>query len=207
MRIAFLHGWSGDRTLWGELIPRLSEFDCRADDRGYFGEPVEVCEADIVVAHSFGTMRALMAPPAGMRALVTVNGFDCFATRADFAAGVSPRVLARMQARFDVAPLETVSEFRARCGALPPERPLDPLPLAQDLARLGQDDARGLWHGPLVVIHGGGDPIVPPAMQAETFADRPDATRLTLPEHGHLAPLTAALTCAAAIRDLITRLS
>ncbi|MBC2670377.1 alpha/beta fold hydrolase [Novosphingobium piscinae] len=206
MRIAFLHGWSGDRALWSQLIPQLRDFTCLADDRGYFGAPAVVPAADIVVAHSFGTLRALARPPAGARALVAINGFDCFAARPDFPHGVAPRVLARMADRLAVDPAGTVAAFRARCGALPPDRAPEPVPLAEDLARLRGDDLRGRWTGPLVVIHGARDPIVPPALQAATFADRPDAIRLTLPDHGHLAPLTAALSCAGAIRALAARL-
>ena len=206
MRIAFLHGWSGDRHLWGQLIPHLGEFTCLADDRGYFGEPVTVAAADIVVTHSFGTMRALAAPPAGMKALVAINGFDCFAARTDFPHGAAPRVLDRMAVRLAADPPAAVAEFRTRVGALPPGREPDPAPLAEDLGRLRADDLRGRWAGPLVVIHGARDPILPPALQTATFADRPDALRLTLPDHGHLAPLTAALSCAAAIRDLAARI-
>jgi len=206
MKIAFLHGWSGDRALWRPLIAKLAEFDCHADDRGYFGDPRVVDTADIVVTHSFGTLRALSDPPAGARALVAINGFDCFAARPDFPHGVPARVLERMQARLAADPLAAVTEFRARVGALAPQVMPDPAPLAADLARLREDDRRGRWSGPLLVIHGACDPIVPPPLQAATFADRPDATRLTLPDHGHLAPLSAVITCAAAIRDLAARL-
>lgn len=207
MRIAFLHGWSGDRALWRQLMAELTDFACQADDRGYFGAPAAVVAADIVVTHSFGTIRALAAPPPGTRAIVAINGFDCFAARPDFPHGVAPRVLDRMRRRLDSDPLGTVSEFRQRCGALPPEQPLRAAPLAEDLDRLIAEDRRGAWAGPLLVIHGARDPILSPPLQAATFADRPDARRITLPDHGHLAPLTAARSCAAAIRDLIAQLA
>lgn len=207
MKIAFLHGWSGEPSLWSLLIPALADFQCQADDRGYFGAPAAVAEADVIVTHSFGTIRALAAPPRGARALIAINGFDCFTARPDFPQGVAPRMLARMRTRFASDPLGTVTEFRQRCGGLAPERPLDPMPLGEDLDRLQGEDRRGTWQGPLVVIHGARDPILPPALQAATFADRPDAERITLPDHGHLAPLTAARSCAAAIRALIGRLA
>lgn len=206
MRIAFLHGWSGDARLWGQVIPLLPEHDCIADDRGYFGTPQEVGSADLVVAHSFGTMRALARRPEGVKALVAINGFDRFAATPDF-PGIPPRVLERMEARFAIDPLDTVTAFRARCGALPPDRPLDRHPLAADLAELRRNDCRAHWAGPLLVIHGTDDPIVPPAMQGAVFADRPDARRITLPGHGHLVPLTAARSCADAIRAMIAGLS
>ena len=206
MRIAFLHGWGGDRTLWSQLIPQLAGFDTVADDRGYFGRPAAVDHADVVVTHSFGTMRALAAPPAGTRAMIAINGFDCFTARPGFPAGIAPRVLERMVSRFAVDHGATLAEFRKRCGALPQQEPIDPAPLAADLARLRTEDHRAGWSGPLLVIHGARDPIVPPKLQAATFADRPDARRVVLAQHGHLAPLTAALSCAAAIRQFIAGL-
>lgn len=206
MKIALLHGWSGDRALWSQLIPQLAGFDCHADDRGYFGQPVAVGQADLVIAHSFGTMRALAHPPHGTRAVVAINGFDCFTARPDFPAGVAPRVIDRMVQRLGTDPLGTVSEFRRRCGALPPDLPLSPEPLIADLDRLRGEDHRGAWTGPLLVIHGARDPIVPATLQAATFADRPDARRIVLDGHGHLAPLTAARSCAAAIRQFIAEL-
>lgn len=205
MRIAFLHGWSGDARLWSQLIPLLPEHDSIADDRGYFGTALEVGLADLVVTHSFGTMRALARPPKGMRGLVAINGFDRFTAAPDF-PGIAPRVLERMEARFAIDPQDTVTAFRARCGALPPDRPLNATPLAADLAALRRDDCRARWAGPLLLIHGADDPIVPAAMQAATFADRPDAQRIALPGHGHLAPLTAARSCAQAIRAMIAGL-
>lgn len=205
MRLAFLHGWSGEAGLWRWLVDELAGFDCALEDRGYFGKAVAVEAADVVVTHSLGTLRALATPPQGMRALVAINGFDRFSAAPDF-PGVPARVLDRMAQRLATDPLATVSEFRQRCGALPPSAMPDPAPLAADLARLRDEDHRGRWAGPLLVIHGARDPIVPPAMQAATFADRPDAARLTLPEHGHLAPVTAAKSCAAAIRTLIAGL-
>ncbi|WP_346234355.1 hypothetical protein, partial [Parafrigoribacterium mesophilum] len=93
---------------------------------------------------------------------------DCFAARPDFPQGEAPRVLERMRRRLGEDPLGTVTEFRRRCGGLAPDRPPHLAPLAQDLERLIAEDRRGAWQGPLLVIHGAQDTILPPALQAAT---------------------------------------
>lgn len=206
MRIALLHGWGFDASLWQAVTPLLAGFDCRTDERGYFGPTQEAGAADLVVTHSLGTLRALAAPPPGCRGIVAINGFDCFAARADFPAGVPTRLLDRMLARLDSDAEATLNDFRARCGA--PEAPTlaDPHALRADLRLLRDGDGRGLWRGPLALLSGDADPIVTPAHQAACFADRADAVRGSVPGGGHLLPLTAPAECADAIRALAARL-
>lgn len=206
MRIALLHGWGFDASLWQSVIPLLAEFDCRADDRGYFGAAQTAGTADLVVTHSLGTLRALAAPRPGCRGIVAINGFDCFAAHADFSAGVPTRLLDRMLARLDSDPEATLAEFRTRCGA--PDAPTlaDPDTLRADLQLLREGDGRGLWRGPLALLSGDADPIVTPAHQTACFTDRPDVIRGSVPGGGHLLPLTAPTECASAIRALAARL-
>jgi len=201
--LRFLHGWALDGRLWEQVVPLLAGFDCRIDDRGYFGAAMAAPEGEIAVAHSFGTMRAL-AVPGGMRALVAINGFDCFAARDGF-PGVPPRVVERMLARFGAAQGAVVADFRARCGLgeTPPLR--DAAALGADLAALGQQDWRGACSVPVTVVQAANDPILPPAMQGAVFAGA--AERITLPDGGHLLPLTAPEACAAAIRGAAERLA
>lgn len=202
MKIALLHGWGFDAGLWDAVCALLPEFDCMADDRGYFGDSVATCGAELVVGHSLGGLRALLDPPAGCRAILAINGFDCFAARPDFAAGVPVRVLDRMVARLGTDADAVVSEFRARCGAGPAPAPARADSLARDLTALRDGDGRGRWSGPLALIAGGDDPILSPAHIAACFADRPEAERHLAQGHGHLLPLTAPDLCAAAIRSM-----
>ena len=202
MRIALLHGWGFDGSLWDAVIPLLDGLTCRADDRGYFGGSVDCGPADLAVTHSLGTVRALIAPPLGCRAVLAINGFDCFTARPGFPAGVAPRVVDRMLARLDRDPQATLAEFRTRCGAQPSPALADAAALRADLVLLREGDARGLWQGPLALLDGAADPIVAPTHQADCFADRPDVARQSLAGHGHLLPLTAPAACAEAIRRL-----
>lgn len=198
MIVRFLHGWGWDGRIWDALLPLLPELDCRVDDRGYFGAPRTEPAGTLLVAHSFGTLRALAAAGAA-RALVAINGFDRFTAAPGF-AGVAPRLLERMRTRFDAAPDNVVADFRHRCGApdCPPLIGTDAL--RTDLAALATQDLRAACTLPVVAVGAADDPIVPPAMQADLFAAAPHVERSTLPTGGHLLPLTAPHACAEAIR-------
>jgi pimeloyl-[acyl-carrier protein] methyl ester esterase len=201
MILRFLHGWAGGAGVWERLIPLLPEFDCRADDRGYFAEPRPVESGAIVVAHSFGAMRALAAP-GGMKALVAINGFDCFTARPGFPA-TPPRVVERMLARFDQDAQALVAGFRASVGV--PETPpiRDAVALHADLAALRDDDRRAGVAVPVISLQAADDPIVPASVHPHLFAGAPAVERIDLAVGGHVLPETAPEACAAAIRRAV----
>lgn len=207
MKLALLHGWGMDRSSWDAVIPLLGELACHADDRGYFGAPEPAGRADIVVTHSLGALRALAAPPPGCRGLVVINGFDCFAQRDDFPAGVPSIVTERMAERLREDAQAELTRFRLRIGAPPPPPITAPDRLLADLEFLRSSDGRGRWQGPLLLLGGTDDLVVRPPHQAAFFADRPDAIRRTLAGEGHLLPLTAPEACADAIRTLAGQLA
>lgn len=207
MRVALLHGWGMDRGTWDAVIPLLGGFDCHADDRGYFGPAEPVTGADIVATHSLGALRALASPPPGCRGLVVINGFDCFARRDDFPDGVPPLATDRMAERLQADADAEVTRFRLRIGAPPPPPIAGRARLLADLDFLRAWDGRGRWQLPLLLLGGAQDLVVRPAHQSACFADRPDALRRTLPDEGHLLPLTAPDHCAAAVREMATLLS
>jgi len=200
VRIALLHGWGFDRHFWDAVIARLDGFGCRADDRGYYGAAEPAPAADLVVAHSLGTLRALAAPPAGCRGLLAINGFDCFARRDDFPHGVAPLSLGRMRARLLADPAAELAGFRARVGAPPPPPITGLASLLADLDELRDRDGRGRWSAPLMLLDGAEDRVVNAAHRAACFADRPEAPRRTVAGAGHVLPLTAPDLCADAIR-------
>ncbi|MBC2667436.1 alpha/beta hydrolase [Novosphingobium flavum] len=204
MIVTFHHGWGFDASLWQRVLPLLADLDCRADDRGYFAEPREVPRGAVAVCHSFGTLRALAAPPS--RAIVAINGFDCFTARGDF-PGVPARLTQRMAARFASAPEAVLSDFRARCAAPPPPPIRDEECLRADLAALGESDLRRAVTLPVEALHAADDPIVPSAMQAALFARAPALAATTLAAGGHLLPLTAPEACAKAIRRAVEALA
>lgn len=195
MTLRFLHGWGFDAGFWSGLAAELTGWRALVDDRGYFGmpDPADTDAAHIIVAHSFGVMRALSAPTAACRGLVAINGFD------RFVPGVSRRIVDRMIAKFDADPATVLTDFRHRCGETRPFGEIDMVPLRHDLLTLrdGTSDAVSF---PILSLQGANDPLLPAPMRDSVFADAPLLERMTHPGGGHLLPLTDAAWCARAIR-------
>jgi pimeloyl-[acyl-carrier protein] methyl ester esterase len=207
--LLFMHGWGFDAGFWAALAAELPEWRAACDDRGYFGAPRSPAPEGpcIVVAHSFGAMRALAAPPPGCRGLVAINGFDRFTAPPD-APGVSPRIVDRMIARVDDDPAAVLSDFRRRCGDEGAFGPPDIARLHADLMALRETDytaASAAWRAPLLSLQGARDPLLPPTMRDGGFSAAPLLERLTHPAGGHLLPVSDAAYCARAIRNFAER--
>jgi pimeloyl-[acyl-carrier protein] methyl ester esterase len=201
LTLLFLHGWSFDAGFWKTLADLLPEWPAVFDDRGYFGIPATAVVASecLVIAHSFGTLRALAAPPPGCRGIVAINGFDCFANH------TPTRIVDRMIARFEADPAQVVADFRRRIRAIPPPGDIDRDRLLADLFALRNEDRSveaSRWPGPLVSLQGAHDPLLPMAGQDRAFAGTPRVLRITEPDAGHLFPITHSEACARVIRTL-----
>lgn len=207
MKLHFAHGWGFDRHFWDRLAPLLPEWEQSRDDRGYFGEPTaprdalrEEREPYIAVTHSFGTMRVLADPPAGLAGLVAINGFDRF-TALPGRPGVPVRVVDLMLRQFERDPQSVVAEFRQRIGCEEPFGQLDPEALRTDLLRL-RDAQPALPAVPVLVLHGARDPLLPEAMRDACFAGVA-VRRLQHGTAGHLLPIEDPHLCAQAVRGMI----
>jgi len=203
LTLLFLHGWGFDSAIWREVAARLDRFAHAYGDRGYFAAPAAPAGRGPVLAvtHSFGAMRLLAAPPKEVRGLIAINGFDCFAARDGF-AGVPTRLLDRMIARFELEPEATLAEFRQRCGADEPAPAIAGPALGDDLHTLRNDDRRGeaaAFAAPVVSLQGAADPILPPEMRAAVFSACADVSRISVPDGGHLLPMTHPEICADAV--------
>ena len=202
MNLLFVHGWGFDRSFWQPLAALLADLPQAIDDRGYFGTPEAVSSGGpfIAVTHSFGTMRVLAAPPAGLVGVLAINGFARFAASPDY-PGVPPRVIDRMLRRFDEAPRTVLSEFRRQCGGDADFGEIDAALLHEDLSRLRHDEAP-LPPVPVVSLQGTRDPLLPEAMRAQVF-EGAAVRRVDCANGGHLLPREAPEFCAAVLRDMI----
>jgi pimeloyl-[acyl-carrier protein] methyl ester esterase len=202
VKLLFAHGWGFDRHFWEPLAALLPERAHVIDDRGYFGAPHEPAVEGpcLAITHSFGTMRVLAAPPPGLMGIVAINGFERF-TAVPGRPGVPVRVLDRMLRRFETDPRGVLAEFRKTCGSTGAFGEIDPAALAADLLRL-RDAAPSLPDVPILAIHGGADPLLPPEMRAATFTGA-QVRRIDHEAGGHLLPLQAPQLCAAAIRGML----
>ncbi|MBF7010296.1 alpha/beta hydrolase [Novosphingobium resinovorum] len=202
MKLLFAHGWGFDHRFWEPLAALLPEWAHVSYDRGYFGASHEPAVEGpcLAVTHSFGTMRILAAPPPGLTGIVAINGFERFSALPG-RPGVPVRVLDRMLRRFETDPRGVLAEFRKTCGSTEAFGEIDPAALAADLLRL-RDAAPSLPDVPILAIHGGADPLLPPEMRAATFTGA-QVRRIDHEAGGHLLPLQAPQLCAAAIRGML----
>lgn len=206
MKLLFAHGWGFDRHFWDPLVALLPDCECETDDRGYFGAP-HVPAVDgpcLAVTHSFGTMRVLADPPPGLAGLVAINGFERF-TALPGKPGVPVRIVDRMLRRFEADPRAVLAEFRKTCGAEEPFGEIDAEPLRADLLRL-RDARPPLPRVPVVVLHGGHDPLLAADMRAAAF-EGCEVHRLDLAAAGHLLPIENPTLCAQAVRGALDALA
>lgn len=202
--LLLVHGWGFDASFWDLLRARFDADETIAWDLGFFGPPAQPAlppERPVVaVGHSFGLLWLLHHRPVAWRALVSINGFACFARRETFPEGVAPRPLHRMIARLEQAPAQVVAEFVERCGGTAPSsaRP-DPARLAEGLEALAQWDERPA--SVAAALCGAADVLLTPEMSRASFA--PD--RLHWRAGGHLLPREDPDWCAQHLRRVLAR--
>jgi pimeloyl-[acyl-carrier protein] methyl ester esterase len=199
----FVHGWGFDPRVWDGVRAALPEGDSAAVDLGYFGPPampeVPAGRTVVAVGHSFGSLWLWHERPFAWDRFVAINGFPRFCQGDGYAPATPRRVLDRMIARFDAAPAGVLAEFRRRCGwedDPPPDLDIGRLDIGRlggGLRALGDWDGRPAMTAPLLVLAGGQDPIVPPAMTGHAFAGLPTVWHA---EGGHMLPARAPEWCA-----------
>lgn len=204
--LLFLHGWGFDAHLWDGLRPLLGQWPQGADDRGYFCAQQRPAPAGplVAVTHSFGTMRLLAQPPAGLVGLVAINGFSHFCAGAA-GPGVNPRVVAQMRKAMVADPARVLSAFRAACGVKDAFPSIDASLLAGDLAAM-QDDARTVPEIPVLSLEGARDHLLEPGSRDAQFAGAA-LERFVAMDGGHMLPLTHPAWCAAHIARFVERLA
>ena len=196
--LILLHGWGFDADLWDRLAQALPGHSITRWDRGYFGRPAAPdVEGPVVgIGHSLGSMLLADALPPEAP-LIAINGFDHF-TGPD---AVPLRVVERMQSRFAEAPMDVLTDFRARCGASPVNTELDQAQLIDDLSLLATHHAAP-GQRRILSLQGDMDPILPICLREMVF---PGAARAICEEGGHLLPVTHAAWCAAQIEEFLCR--
>jgi pimeloyl-[acyl-carrier protein] methyl ester esterase len=156
----------------------------------------------IAVGHSFGFAWLLHHRLIHWDGLVSINGFARFTSADGEPDGVSPRVLARMIARFKENPAGVHSEFLKRCGVAEPQSDgLQPDALGADLDSLADWDERDRLRAepaPVLALAGRRDPIVSPAQSEKTFRDVQWQDQA-----GHLLPHTHPRWCAERIFEFV----
>lgn len=191
--LVFVHGWGFDAQFWGPVAERLPEFARVFVDFGFRAAQPHHPKVPgaIVVGHSMGFAWALANMPRPWAGAIAINAFPRFTRSPDFVAGVAPRMVERMLAKFAEEPAAVVKDFLSRAGITDPQvDDLRPAPLGEALSWLAVCDERAAMKAldcPLLALAGTRDAIVPESMSRDAFA----AASLVLASGAdHLLPLT-----------------
>jgi pimeloyl-[acyl-carrier protein] methyl ester esterase len=201
MRFVLVHGWGFHAGIWTDFVGHLEGAEITLVDLGFVaGGPkgaVEWPEDSIAVGHSLGLLWLLEQGGGRFRALVSIQGFDCFHCH------VAPSRVAALRRGLEGNASATLEGFWRSCGAsgfaLPQALNVERLDEGLDwLIRWDARKAKEALDCPFLVLASRDDPIVPPAM---TEAIWQDADIVWSPEGGHVLPLRRPRWCARHVLD------
>jgi pimeloyl-[acyl-carrier protein] methyl ester esterase len=196
MHFVLVHGWGFHAGLWAGFVKQLDGARVTLVDLGFVtggpaGEKSWPQDA-IAVGHSLGLLWLMARGGGQFRALVSVQGFDCFRCH------VPASRVAAMRRGIERAPYATVETFWRSSGApvfAPPEA-LDIPRLHEGLDWLMKWDARDIKNGlrcPMLALAARDDTIVPAAMSEAIWRK---AELVWSPDGGHVLPLRHPEWCA-----------
>ncbi|MGE5259899.1 MAG: alpha/beta fold hydrolase [Actinomycetota bacterium] len=188
MRFVLVHGWGFHAGIFADLIPYLDGAEVTLVDLGFVaGGPKgegEWPEDAVAVGHSLGLLWLLERGGGRFRALVSVQGFDCFCCH------VAPSRLAALKRGLERDPGGTLQAFWRSCGASG-----FALPDALNVARLDEGldwlmtwdarKARETLSCPVLALASRDDVIVPPSMSEAIWGEE----IIWSPDGGHVLPL------------------
>ena len=196
MHVVLVHGWGFHAGLWTDFVRHLDGAGVTLVDLGFVsGGPKG--ERDwppdsIAVGHSLGLLWLLARGGGQFRALVSVQGFDCFCCH------VALSRVAALKRGIEREPYATVKAFWRSCGApdFAPVEALDVPRLHEGLDWLMHWDVRDAKDGltrPMLALAARDDAIVPAAM-SEAIWQKPGL--VWSQAGGHVLPLRHPQWCA-----------
>lgn len=195
MHFVLVHGWGFHAGIWTDFVAHLGDAEVTLVDLGFVtGGPKgqeQWPEDAIAVGHSLGALW-LLKQERPFRALVSVQGFDCFSRYVD------PSRIKALQRGLERDPGGTLQAFWRSCGAAGFALPeaLNVPRLTEGLDWLMQWDAskaKQRLEIPMLALATRDDPIVPPAMTEAIWND----LGVTWSEDGgHVLPMRHPRWCA-----------
>ena len=194
MHFVLVHGWGFHAGIWADFAAHLRGVDVTLVDLGFVsGGPkgkIDWPSDAIAVGHSLGLLWLLKQGGSRFRALVSIQGFDCFCCH------IAPSRVQALKRGVQREPHATLQAFWRSCGAAG-----FALPEALDAARLDEGldwlmywDLREVKHKlacPVLAIASRDDPIVPPSMSEAIWKEI-----VWSEDGGHVLPLRHPRWCA-----------
>ena len=203
MHFVLVHGWGFHAGLWNGVVERLPGADISLVDLGFIAGGPDGADDwpqdAIAVGHSLGLLWLLKRGRRRFRALVSIQGFDCFCCHVERAR------VAVMRQGVEGDADATLRAFWRACGTKPfaPPDALKLEALDRGLGWLMDWDAREekqSLHCPVLALASRDDAIVPPAMtEAMWGGARTDGAANDIiwsPQGGHVLPLERPDWCA-----------
>lgn len=196
MHLVLVHGWGFHAGIWTDMLTHVPGVEATLIDLGFVeGGPQGAADwpaGTVAVGHSLGLLWLLRQGRGRFRAVVSVQGFDCFCCHIP-----SSRV-ASMQRGLKQDPGATLESFWQASGA-----PHFASPTALNIARLAEGldwlldwdagDIRAELACPVLALAARDDVIVPPSMTAAIW---PEANTVWSPDGGHVLPVKHPEWCA-----------
>ena len=189
MHFVLVQGWGFHAGIWADFVSHLEGAEVTLVDLGFVsGGPkgkTDWPSDAIAVGHSLGLLWLLQQGGGRFRALVSVQGFDCFCCH------IAPSRVAALKRGLERDPGATLQTFWRSCGAAG-----FALPEALNVGRLDQGldwlmhwDARKAKDQlacPILALAARNDAIVPPPMSETIWQN---AGLIWSPDGGHVLPL------------------
>ena len=193
MHFVLVHGWGFHAGIWADFAAQLRDADVTLVDLGFVaGGPKGNTDwpADaIAVGHSLGLLWLLKQGGSRVRALVSIQGFDCFCC-------IAPSRVQALQRGLEREPHGTLQAFWRSCGAAG-----FALPAALNVPRLGEGldwlmhwdtrKAKDELTCPTLALASRDDVIVPPSMSEAIWKEI-----VWSEDGGHVLPIRHPKWCA-----------
>jgi len=200
MRFVLVHGWGFHAGIWDQFVRHLPDAEIARVDLGFIkGGPAGVSDwhpDSIAVGHSLGLLWLLKQGQGHFRALVSIQGFDCFSCYIP-----KSRVLG-MQRTLKRDADATLRGFWKGCGTEPfaSKNALNVEALNVGLDWLASWDAREERRAltcPTLALASLDDSIVPPSMSETVW----NGDVIWSDSSGHALPLLRPDWCASRVTD------
>lgn len=196
MHFVLVHGWGFHAGIWADLLRHLDGAGVTLIDLGFVsGGPkgeTDWPKDAIAVGHSLGLLWLLKQGGNRFRALISIQGFDCFCCH------IAPSRVEALKRGLEREPGRTLQTLWRSCGAAGFALPeaLNVPGLREGLDWLMHWDAREAKDKlacPVLALASRDDPIVPPAMSEAIWQER---GLVWSQDGGHVLPLSHPRWCA-----------